>query len=428
MTRPNPTVTIKPLSRAPLVVLGVLVLLALLLPHRAWSALAFGLGGLLGLAYLWAREMARGVRGQRTLRFGWVAVGDLLEEWFTVDNQSFLPVLWVEVRDHSTVPDYQPGIVRSVSGSASNQWRQRANCTRRGRFTLGPWALVTGDPFGLFEVCIDYADEREIIIHPPIHTQLPVQLPAGRASGGVQRRVRNQQAQLNAASVRAYRPNDPYRHIHWPTSARRGALHVRQFDQDAAGDVWLLLDMQAANQVGSGADSSTEQAILLAASLAAVGANANQAIGLAAYASQPQIIAPSRGQGHSWRLLRALALIDADSDTTLRQALVDVRQVVRRGAALLVVTATDSAEWLPALFQLTQIGVWVEVVLLDRASFGGSDNRALRPLIEQTGVVCTAVQRGEVGQRVATRRDEGRWEFRVTPMGKAVAVQRPVRS
>ena len=55
----------------------------------------------------------------------------------------------------------------------------------------------------------------------------------------------------NAATVRDYHIDDPYRWIHWPTSARRDALYVRQFERDAAGDIWLLLDAQAATQLGA---------------------------------------------------------------------------------------------------------------------------------------------------------------------------------
>ena len=412
-------------SRLPLIVLAVVAALALVLPHQVWTALTLGLATLLGIAYAWVRLLAGSVHGQRQVRFRWVAVGDLLEEWFEVVNQSPVPLLWVEVVDESNVPGYQVGIVRSVDGGQRNRWREQAICERRGRFTLGPWSLQFGDPFGLFDVVVRYDESQEIIIHPPIHTQLPVALPAGRRTGGVQRRIRWQQAQLNAAGVREYRPSDPYHHIHWPTSARTGELHVRQFEQDAAGDVWLVLDLDATAQLGEGATSTLEQMVLLAASLTSLGLQQNRAIGLAAYGDAPQLIPPSRGQGHQWRMLRALALISAESHLPLAQSLADLATVVQRGAAVLILTATDSAEWLPQLLQLTQRGVWGDVVLLDRASFGGSDNLRLRRQIQQVGFQCTVIRQGNVGQRVHVPRDEGQWEYRVTPSGRTVAVRRP---
>ena len=91
--RPQPKIELR--RRLPLVWLLLLVGAAVLLPSQVWTALLVGLGGLIVVAYFWARQLGKGLSGTRQLRYGWVAVGDRLGEQFEIRNDSLLPALWV---------------------------------------------------------------------------------------------------------------------------------------------------------------------------------------------------------------------------------------------------------------------------------------------------------------------------------------------
>ncbi|MCP4428843.1 MAG: DUF58 domain-containing protein [Chloroflexi bacterium] len=423
---PKPQITLRAGGRTVLVWLGFLLIAAILLPNQAWNTLLVGFGGLFGAAYLWARVLARGLRAERRSRFRWVAVGDRLQEEFTLANAGGLPALWVEVIDESNVPGYQASVVRSVGYNTVDTWRQAAVCQQRGQFRLGPWAIRSGDPFGIFIVARRYPASDEIIIHPPVHGNLPIPLPAGQSSGRVRARRRSWQATVNAASVRDYQPNDPMRWIHWPTSARRDELFVRQFDLDAAGDIWLLLDMETAVQLGAGINGTEEHAVLLAASLAARALLQNRAVGLAAYGRKPQIVPAGRGQGQQWKILRALALINANGEADLTHALQDLGRMARRGAAAIIITANNSADWIPDLLTLSRQGVQSHAIILDRPSFGGEGNSdGLRQAIRQIGGHAHITRQGEVGQPLQEQERRGFWEFKVTPMGKVITIRTP---
>jgi uncharacterized protein (DUF58 family) len=293
---------------------------------------------------------------------------------------------------------------------------------------LGPWAIRSSDPFGLFQMIRFYTQTEEIIIHPPIHGQLPIPLPTGTSSGQARVRQRSWQATTNAAAVRGYQHGDPLRWIHWPISAHKGSLHVREFDQDAAGDIWILLDCEAAVQLGSGAQGTIEQAVLLGASLAARAVRHNRAVGLAGYGRSPQIVHTGNGQGQQWRILRALALLDADGSTDLATALHDLGRIAQRGTAVIVITPSGMADWLPELVRLTQHGVESDVVLLDRPSFGGEgSSEGLRTAVRQLGFPCQVIRQGEVGTPLEAQQRRGFWEFRVSGTGKVVAVETPWR-
>jgi uncharacterized protein (DUF58 family) len=413
-------------QRLPLLWLLLLAATAVFLPDRIWNTLLIGFGGMVIIAYLWVRALARGLSAQRRLRFGWVAVGDRLEEQFTLNNSSSLPALWVELLDSTNVPGYTAAIVRSVGANAQERWRQSAICQQRGQFHLGPWAIRASDPFGIFTITRHYPTSAEIIIHPPIHGQLPIPLPYGQNSGRARARQRSWQATVNAAGARDYRPNDPLSWIHWPTTARRDALHVREFDLDAAGDVWILLDMQASAQLGSGTDGTEEHAGLLAAALAAHGLSQMRPMGLLAYGETPQIVPPGRGEGQRWHILQALALAQADGETGLRRALQDLGHRVRRGAAAIIITPTPTADWLPDLVALSQRGISSDVILLERSSFGGAEHSAgLQTAVQQVGLNCQLVYQGEVGTPVGEQAQRGFWRFAVTGTGKVVVVASP---
>ena len=413
-------------ARIPLVWLGLLLLIAILLPHRLWNMMLIGLGGLFLVAYIWARSLANHLSAERRLRYGWVGVGDRLLEEFQLHNDGHLPAIWVEILDESNVPGYQAAVVRSIS-SGQIRWQQEAICQQRGQFHLGPWGLVSADPFGIFEVRHWYPVADEIIIHPPIDSTLPIPLPAGRSSGRVRAPERAIQATINAAAIRDYQSGDPLRWIHWPISAHRDSLFVREFDQDATGDIWILLDCEAVAQLGSGAQGTIEQAVLLAASLAARAVQQNRAVGLAGYGRSPQIVHTGRGQGQQWRILRALALLDAEGSTSLQTALFDLGRMAKRGTAVIVITPSGEADWLPELVRLAQRGVQSNVVLLERQSFGDeASSSGLGTAVRQLGFPCQVIRQGEVGTPLEEQQRRGFWEFRVSGTGKVVAVKTPV--
>jgi uncharacterized protein (DUF58 family) len=422
--------------RLPFVWLILLILVAVLLPHRIWNTILIGFGGLIAIAYFWARHLSQGLSGSRKLRFGWMAVGDRLSERFEIVNNSTLPALWVEIVDDSNVPGYQASVVRSVGSHDAINWKQSAVCQQRGQFKLGPWSLHTGDPFGLFKITVSYGIANEIIIHPPIYTQLPIPLPAGQGEGQIRARQRRWRATTNAAGIRGYQPGDPYKWIHWPKSARHNNLLVRQFDLDSAGDIWLLLDMDQSVQVGDGPKGTEEQSILLATSLAVRSLNENRGIGLASYGRNPELIPPSLGQGQQWRLLRTLALLKANGQEDLSQALQDLSQIAQRGSAAVIITPNNEAGWLPKLLQLNQRGISCSVVLLDHASYQAAQPNPPPPqplraenlgqVIRRLGLNCSIIKEGEIGQIAQAQERHGFWEFKVTPTGKVVTIRNPL--
>jgi len=170
-------------SRLWLVLSIVLVLLQLLWPDRVWTTLLIILAGSWLVSFLWALALARRLSLERSMRYGWAQVGDLLEERFTVTNDSRLPALWLEVDDHSDLPGYAAGRVTAIGANQSMQWKTQGTCLRRGLFNLGPTILRAGDPLGLCSLEILQPNRAILLVLPPVLPLPAIEIAAGGRAG-----------------------------------------------------------------------------------------------------------------------------------------------------------------------------------------------------------------------------------------------------
>lgn len=431
--------------RQPLI-LPVLALLAVwyLARPSGYAAMSVtALAGLLGSGYWWARRMAWGLTARRQLTYAALQVGDEIEEHVYLSNRSILPSLWAEFADHSNLPDYTLTSVRAVDGNSTSEWRAHAICTRRGNYRFGPWELISGDPFGLFEVSISYDQREEILVYPPMAALPEPLIPRGRALGDDRQLQQPLQADsLSAFSVRPSQPGDPLRRVHWPTTARRDALFVKVFDPEASATVWLIPDLDSAVQRGEGPDSTLETGIILLASLAERLLDERLSVGLIAFSGEPRVVLPARGRPHLWALLRLLAGLEA-APHPLAETLSQARAVISGRQRVLVATPSLQTDWAGELQRLGGANrkSGAEVILLDPDSFavprpappgtagaaGLSGAGAYQALLTSLGVPARILRRGDLRPRAGSYGDINRWDFLTMPTGKAVARHAPRR-
>jgi uncharacterized protein (DUF58 family) len=427
----EPVVTLELNSRLPLVLLTVFLFQHLVSPSRVWIYLICGLGGLLVVSYLWAREMAEGVRALRDLQYTWIQVGDLLAEQFALVNHSFLPVLWAEIIDGSDVPGYSVNRVETVPANSERTWTTEGHCRQRGLFTLGPWGVRMGDPFGLFRAVLRYPEFETLLVYPPVANLPPIQLPEGTTTGSVRSQVRSLHITTNAAGVRDYAAGDSLHRIHWPSTARKQRMMSKQFDQEPSGDLWIILDMDEGVHAGEGEESTEEYGVILAASLADRVLRENRAVGLVAHGGERVFIPLGKGRGHLWRILRGLAHASTADNGSLTDMLEEEKQNLRRGTTALVITPSTDPEWAGQLLALSQRGIATTAILLDVDSFNGgpqSQGRtlAMRALLADQGIPTHIIAQGYPFQ-IRLQQPAGRWEFKVLGTGRAIAVRQPHR-
>lgn len=408
--------------------LPVLALAALVMqildPSRIWTIFLVGLGGLLGIAYAWARSLQRGLSLRREMRYGWAQVGDTLEERFSLHNTGWFPATWVELEDRSTLPGYDASRATGVDPGSTNQWLTEGICARRGVYFLGGTALTTGDPFGIFSVHIEDPARATLMVMPPVVPLPPLEITPGGYSGDGRPLPHAPELTVNAHSVREYTPGDSLRLIHWATTARQGKPFVRLFDGAPASDWWILLDLHAGSQLGTGPDSTDEHAIILAASLSHQGLRARRSVGLAVNGQALGWLPPRPGENQKWDILRALALAER-GPTPLADLLQRIRPALGRTASLVIITPNMQTDWLDALLPLRWRGIQTTALLLEPRSFGGAASpAALTAALERMGIAHHLIPRGLL-DHADTLPGARRWEWRVTPRGRAIPIHTP---
>jgi uncharacterized protein (DUF58 family) len=407
------------------ILVGVLLLLDWLVPYDGWLVLLTGLGMAWLLSYLWVRFLINHLDAHREMRYGWAQVGDRLEERFTLNNRGVLPCLWVQVVDHSSLPDYTANRVTSVDSHSVTRWITEGACTRRGLYRLGPTTFLTSDPLGLFRAELHDPRSVELMVTPPIVPLPWIEVAPGGYTGEGRPRPYAPEKTVSAAMVREYQHGDEQRWIHWRTSARKEKLYVRTFDGTPAGDWWIVLDFNQVVQVGSGFETTEELGVILAASIADRGIRLKRNVGLVVNGKTALWLPPRGGDGQRWDILRALALI-APGERSLEQLLASLRASFGKQNSMVLITADTSGSWMANLMLMRAVGIMPTLLLLDPNTFGVErDLRSLEATLTEQGIFhhlipCQLLQRPEAqpGMR-------GRWDLRVTPSGKAVAVSQP---
>lgn len=397
-----------------------------ILPSKVWIALLTAFGSACLLAFFWSRSLGRGLHLEREMRFGWAQVGDRLEERFTLANQSWLPALWVEIADGSSLPDHHASQVTAIGGQSRNSWRVKTTCTRRGIFTLGPTRLRTGDPLGLFQVELELPGATHLMVMPPVVPLPAIEVaPGGRAGEGRRSRPDPLERTVSASGTRPYQPGDPPRWMHWRLSARHQALFVRNFDSTPSSDWWIFLDLEASRQAGEGWNSTEEHGVILAASLADRGLRLGRAVGLAVCAEELIWLAPRRSAAQRMEILRRLALARPGT-TSLAHLLRVSRHALQRGASLVIITPSQEPDWLEALSLLSHSRLAPTVLLFDLASYEApGEHRSLNVPLARLGISPYLIPRQLLDRPESRPGRLGEWEWVVTGFGRAVPRRSP---
>ncbi len=163
-------------------------------------------------------------------------------------------------RPRFVLPDMEPGDIREVDYQIRSQ--------ARGRFRLGPLTLRKPDPYGLAITTTSVPGSTDILVLPRIEV-----LGRGhpRADGiGAEGAIPHMVALHGEddVAVRSYQQGDDLRRIHWPATAHRSMLMVRQEDHPARRHAVIVLDSRTTGHQGSGTMGSFEWAVTAAASVA----------------------------------------------------------------------------------------------------------------------------------------------------------------
>jgi uncharacterized protein (DUF58 family) len=128
----------------------------------------------------------------------------------------------------------------SLAGGAEHEDLFAIPTSRRAVVVVGPVRSVRGDPLGLAHRSLRWTEPVELFVHPRL-------VSLAGASAGLLRDLEGQatrdlsDSDLSFHALRDYVAGDDRRYIHWRTTARRGVLMVKQFEDTRRTQTALAL-------------------------------------------------------------------------------------------------------------------------------------------------------------------------------------------
>lgn len=169
--------------------------------------------------------------------------------------------------------------------------RYVTTAVRRGVHTGGAATVVSAGLTGWFRAGRVIGVPSTVTVLPRIWRLRRFRVPT--RSSGEFAAVRPARAGLEVSGVRHYREGDSLRHVHWRSTARRGRLVVREYEQDIDEAAVLLFDARSSNNF--------EDLVRAAASVADALAGTGRAVRVAGSINgTPAEAGPSRGAVLHW--------------------------------------------------------------------------------------------------------------------------------
>lgn len=409
--------------------------LAALLPgisnNKIFLRLVLTWGMILLVGILWSVLSIIGIRAFRRARILRMQVGQTFVERYDILNQSFLPKAWVKIIDESDLPGSEGSrIITNIKAHESRSFNTYSQLTRRGLFQLGPTRIETGDMLGIFSLSRVFDIKSRLMVLPYFFEIGKFPAPFGFLTGGRALKVKTTEVTPYSSGVREYMPGDPLRRIHWPISARKNTLIVKEFEKDPLAEVWIFLDalrdvhvekpeapgndsrwsflFQEKRRKYSLPPSTFEYATCLAASIARYYINQRRDVGLSINAKRYSLLTPDRGERQLVKIFDNLALISADGTIPLKNLINAQVSSLVKGSTAIVITVCVDNEIMEIFHALYEHGIGCVMILIDGESFGGRSiakemERELRNLnvityrIEYGADLASVLQMGSFG-------------------------------
>ncbi len=364
--------------------------IGVLLAERFVLLLTSMTGIVIALAFWWrARALDRILYRRRPFyRRGFP--GEEIDLTLEIENAKWLPVSWLRISDIwplAVAPEDEDLLGPShiaKSGTLNNifslRWFERARrqyrllLRQRGVYSLGPARLDSGDLFGFYEHGQDQGPVDKLTVFPKLVPFHEIPLPTEDPFGDLRSPRRLYEDPTLPIGIRDYAPEDDFRRVHWPATARRGELQSRIYQPVAWRSVVICLNVATFSRHWEGTDPELlEHVIGVAASLAVRGIRDGQRIGLISNgcltsSDQPFRISPGRSTRHLIFILQALAAVTPLITSPFPRFLIREAPRLPYRASLMVVSATTTPELAEATLRLKHGGRKVTLITFDQVA------------------------------------------------------------
>jgi uncharacterized protein (DUF58 family) len=361
-----------------------------LLGSLPFTVVGIGLVGAAVAARLWSRGARGHVRLERRSNKLQNVEGDDVRIGYHVERASRLPAGGAAVRERvGRLGLHQTRLRRGLGELVLES-------VPRGRYGFEEASVVLEDPLGLERVVVPVPPGEPLLVVPRIAELGSLFSESGRHGSAGRFLLLRRPSGFDLHSVREYEEGESLRKVHWPTTARRGQLMVKDLEESPRDDIVVLVDCDVDTVAGPPGDSSFDAQLRAAGSL--LRAHASRGRRCALVLTRARAYVARLSSLEDWpTALELLAAAEPD-EVLLVQALADERGPAARAPELVVVTARLDERAVDRLAFGGASGRRVSVVWVDAASYAGRVERQPQPALLRLatgGVPVAVVRRGD---------------------------------
>lgn len=353
--------------------LGILFLgLVLRIPFLV--ALALILWIILGLSEWYQKRALEHIIYRRRFKYTRAFPDEVFPVKIDVENHKIMPLSWLRIQDPwpkmvgpADADVLAPSHVTDLGYMIhvfSLRWFERVQRTyplifrKRGAYTVGPAELESGDLFGIFNHEANTGLTERLTVFPALTSIEKLGIPPENPYGDQHSRRRLFEDPNRPMGVREYHPEDGFRRVHWPATARTGELQVKVFQPTSAQVLVLCLNVSTYHRYWEGVyPALLERLLSVAATLLTKGIEDGYRVGMIANgclsnSDQPFRIPPGRSAQQLAHLLQALAGVTPVVVAPFERFLLREVPRIPYGASLVALTAIVSADLAETLLRL----------------------------------------------------------------------------
>jgi uncharacterized protein (DUF58 family) len=368
---------------------------AVVFGSRALYPVAAGLVLAVPLALVWVKLSMRRPHVSRRWSSETVLEGDEVAVELTLTRESGTPLPAVVAHERiGRLGEWEVELSRRGRGRyVGPYW---LGSVARGRHRFAPVRLALSDPFGLAEAALTVEEQQALVIYPRLVELERLFFDGGAGPNDGRRLLLRRPAGFELHSVRDHQQGESLRRVHWPSTARRGQLMVKELEDSPRDEVVVLLDGDAAGVTGTPPDSSFDAAVRATGSIirAQIRRGRRCVLVLNTAGRETQAVT---ADGPEWqRALELLAAGEPDAHTPAAALLDSGVGPAARSLELVVVTSRIEPALVNRLLERALSRRAVALVHVDPTSFAAAPRRPEPGLLrlQAAGVPVAVVQRG----------------------------------
>ena len=361
-----------------------------------------GLGLVLAVAAaaVWVRLLNGAMRVNRLLGQGEHLAGDDISVRLELDVGGWMPSGALTVVDRFARFGEVETVILNRHGRLRGSYLLEH--VPRGRYPIESSTAVLEDPFGLERVEIALPAGESVLVYPRLVDLDALFSDSGARALEGRRLLLRRPTGFDLHSVRDYEQGESLRRVHWPSTAKRGQLMVKELEDAPRDETAVLLDGDAAAVVGFPPDNTFELQVRAAGSILKAHAAKNRRAALIVNCAARSYQRVHSFDGDWLRALETLAAIEPDGPTPLAAMLADEAGPAARALELTVVTANLTPRLAERLAQRVFQRHAATLVYVDPTSFAdvppqerdaGVEAQIMR--LERAGVPVAVLRRGD---------------------------------